>query len=259
MKLTQFVEDVVIHHIEQYIRWHVAPAFWKKFENTDDSQQGFELFKSAVDALYTSLTEFLPSLKRLEYMKQDNMCSKSNTGNDIRSRFKLIVRATLLSQLPLCHECIIEHFYKIAFNVFCNSDNSSQGKSLILITDFCSFSSKYIVLYNCECVFKADGEDTSLSEIQCIGCGQEVEKCQCQMVVYMFHETNRKLIELELLERLVGNVLTSLIHIRIENHVIRSCDKTFDVSQLIPLENVRCIVVVRDDIYYICIYMYILQ
>lgn len=70
-----------------------------------------------------------------------------------------------------------------------------------------------------------------------MGCYQEVEKCQCQMIVYMFHETNGKLIELELLERLVGNVLTSLIHIRIKNHVSQSCDKTFDVSQLISLEN----------------------
>jgi len=83
--------------------------------------------------------------------------------------------------------------------------------------------------------FKAD---ISISEIQCTGCAQEVENCQCQMIVYMFHETNRKLIELELLERLVGNVLTSIIHIRIENHVIQTCDKTFDVSQLISLENV---------------------
>jgi len=82
--------------------------------------------------------------------------------------------------------------------------------------------------------------DTSVSEIQrCIGCNQETGNCQCQMIIYMFHETNRKLIELELLERLVGNVLTSLIHIRIENHVTQTCDKTFDVSQLIPLENVR--------------------
>lgn len=54
----------------------------------------------------------------------------------------------------------------------------------------------------------------------------------------MFHETNRKLIELELLERLVGNVLTSLIHIRIKEHVNRVCDKSFDVSQLVPLEHV---------------------
>lgn len=74
---------------------------------------------------------------------------------------------------------------------------------------------------------------------KCMGCYQEVEKCQCQIIVYMFHETNGKLIELELLERLVGNVLTSLIHIRIKNHVSQSCDKTFDVSQLTSLENVR--------------------
>lgn len=81
---------------------------------------------------------------------------------------------------------------------------------------------------------------TSTSDlVRCMGCYQEVDKCQCQMIVFTFHETNRKLIELELLERLVGNVLTSLIHIRIKNHVNRSCDKTFDVSQLTSLENVR--------------------
>ncbi|XP_011153030.1 anaphase-promoting complex subunit 2 [Harpegnathos saltator] len=209
LNIISFVEDLVIHDVEQYIRWHVAPMFWKKFKNTEDSQQGFELFKTAVDDLYTSLTKFLPLLKRLEYLKQDkNDKDMLTTSSNIQAQFKLTVRATLLSQLPLCHECIVGHFYKIAFNVFCNTDNLSQEK-----------------------------EETSLNEVQCTGCNQEMEKCQCQMIVYMFHETNRKLIELELLERLVGNMLTSLIHIRIENHVIQSCDKTFDVSQLIPLEN----------------------
>jgi anaphase-promoting complex subunit 2 len=91
-------------------------------------------------------------------------------------------------------------------------------------------------MYYANACFKADA---SVGEIQqCTGCNQETGNCQCQMIIYMFHETNRKLIELELLERLVGNVLTSLIHIRIENHVTQTCDKTFDVSQLIPLENV---------------------
>ncbi|XP_011351715.1 anaphase-promoting complex subunit 2 isoform X2 [Ooceraea biroi] len=206
LKLTQFVEDIVIHYIEQHIRWYVAPAFWKKFERTDDDQWGFKLFKSAVDDLYASLTEFLSVLKKLEYLRQnEDGTNVSNTRNSMEVQFKLVVRATLLSQLPLHHECIVEHFYKIAFNVFCNSDNSSQ--------------------------------DTSASESQCTGCNQKMENCQCQMIIYMFHETNRKLIELELLERLVGNVLTSLIHVRIENHVSQTCDKTFDLSELIPLEN----------------------
>jgi len=129
VKTTEYIIEVVIHNIEQYIRCHVAPTFWKKFEYIEDSQRGFELFKSAVDDLYASLTEFLPILKKLEFLRQ-NKGETSNIDNsiDIEAQFKLIVRATLLSQLPLCHECIIEHFYKIAFNVFCNSDNSSQGK-----------------------------------------------------------------------------------------------------------------------------------
>lgn len=130
LKLSQFVEDIVIHHVEQYMHWHVAPAFWEKFKNTEDGQWGFELFKSAVDGLYIKFTEFLPVLKKLEYLRRnkDVATDPSNAENDIETRFKLVVRATLLSQLPLCHECIIEQFYKIAFNVFCNSDNSSQGK-----------------------------------------------------------------------------------------------------------------------------------
>ncbi|XP_011163041.2 anaphase-promoting complex subunit 2 isoform X2 [Solenopsis invicta] len=206
---SHYIIEIVIHNIEQYIRCHVTPAFWEKFEYTQDGQRGFELFKSAVDGLYASLTECLPTLKKLEYLRQnrgkDLQSLRPIRDNiDIEARFKLIVRATLLSQLPLRHECIVEHFYKIAFNVFCNSDNLSQE---------------------------------SMGEIQCTGCDQEMKNCRCQMIVYMFHETNRKLIELELLERLVGNVLTSLIHIRIESHVIQTCDKTFDVSQLSLLEN----------------------
>ncbi|XP_076672379.1 anaphase promoting complex subunit morula [Andrena cerasifolii] len=207
LSLIPLVEEMVIYHIELYIRRNVAPVFWKKFMTPVDGQQGFEHFKSAIDGLYASVTEFLPLLKKLEYLTQDELARSMVNGNDVLNRFKLIVRSTLLSQLPLRYEHIVEQFYKIAFNVFCNADNSTH--------------------------VTPSGSDS----LQCTGCYQEVEKCQCQMIVIMFHETNRKLIELELLERLVGNVLTSLIHIRIKGHVNRSCDKTFDVSQLASLEN----------------------
>lgn len=72
-------------------------------------------------------------LKRLERLVEIS-CSKGSFygENNILGQFKLIVRATLLSQLALNHEVIIEHFYKIAFNVFCNSDAASQRKFLIL-------------------------------------------------------------------------------------------------------------------------------
>lgn len=124
---TQFVEDIVVHHVERYIRSHVAPAFWEKFKNTEDNQRGFELFKSAVDGLYTSLTKILPIFKKIDYLRQNK--DAPNGRNETEAQFRLIVRVTLLSQLPLDHEHIVEQFYKIAFNVFCNSDNNStQGE-----------------------------------------------------------------------------------------------------------------------------------
>ncbi|XP_020706375.2 anaphase-promoting complex subunit 2 [Athalia rosae] len=207
LKLSQHVQDLVINRIEYYIRHHVAPNFWSKFSDTSNERYGFECFRNAVDGLYSSLIEFLPMLKHLECLVQSSDFKGSLYGQKhILGQFKLIVRANLLSQLVLNHEVIIEHFYKVAFNVFCNSDTSLQ--------------------------------DDSNGDIgQCGGCNREIDDCQCQAIVYIFHEANRKLIELELLERLVGNVLTSLIHIRIENHVNRACESSFDVSQLTSLEN----------------------
>lgn len=135
MNSTQFVEDIVVHHVERYIRSHVAPAFWEKFENTEDNQRGFELFKSAVDGLYASLTKILPIFKKIDYLRRnkDAALDASNGRNETEAQFRLIVRVTLLSQLPLGHEHIVEQFYKIAFNVFCNSDNSAQGKFCLRI------------------------------------------------------------------------------------------------------------------------------
>lgn len=48
----------------------------------------------------------------------------------------------------------------------------------------------------------------------------------------------RKLIELDLLERLAGEVITTLIHIRIESHVQESCKGSFDTSYISSLESV---------------------
>lgn len=58
----------------------------------------------------------------------------------------------------------------------------------------------------------------------------------------MYVGLSRKLIELDLLERLAGEVLTSLIHKRIENHVQETCKGSFDTSHITSLENVSSLV-----------------
>lgn len=208
MNIGTKIINAILSSIETYLRKFVAPKFWKNFVKTTEEIKGFELFKAAVNDLYEVLSHFAPTLERLEKLHSLYPEKKQIFGEkDVMSGFKQIVKATLLSQLPLDFQNIINHFYKISFNVFCFADNDNE---------------------QCEI-----GEDL----LHCNGCGYELENnCQCQYIVRVFHDTNKKLMDLQLLERLTGQVLTNLIQLRIENHVQESCKGTFDVSHIASLE-----------------------
>ena len=203
-KLEQHVENIIMHHLGTYIRREVAPKFWKNFKVVSNEKQGFENFQRAVNELYSSFDPVLSLLNQLEEIVKYEKY-RYNMKKNIKDQFKLLVGATLLSQIPLHHDVIIEHFYKISFKVFCNNDTNNDISE--------NFTTG------------------------CRGCGQDQDRCQCQVIIYMFHETNRKLLELGLLERLVGNVLTSLINIRIKNYVSHTCNRNFDTSLIVPLKD----------------------
>jgi anaphase-promoting complex subunit 2 len=191
------------------MRQKITPEFWSRFSDRKTEIGGFEQFKDAVDYLYTTFTYFLPVLEKLEKLRHISRSHRVVYGEDtLLGTFKVIMTSTLLSQLPLTHQIITEDFYKVSFKVFCNTDKSDT-----------------------------DQDDSSEDVVQCGGCSHEIEQCQCQSILSVFHETNRKLIELDLLERLAGEVITSLIHIRIENHVQESCKGSFDTSYMSSLES----------------------
>lgn len=71
--------------------------------------------------------------------------------------------------------------------------------------------------------------------------------CSCHnLPLFLGYFLPRKLQELDLLERLAGDVLTTLIHKRIESHVQETCKGSFDVSHIGSLEVVG--VVLFDSI-----------
>lgn len=198
------IRDLVLIHIEKYLRQHVAPAFWSKFIKTEDSVKGFQLFKSAVKDLYVSVCQFSDMLHRLTLL--NNVCSDNRPiygEKDVIMGFKQLVRATLLSQLPLDFQMIINHFYKISFNVFDKEVENSDMSG----------------------------------NVNCSGCSYEYTECNCTYIVKVFYDTNSKLMDLQLLERLTGQVLTNFIQMRIETHIEKLCTGTFDISHIGTLEN----------------------
>lgn len=198
------IRDLVLINLEKYLRQHVAPQFWSKFTKVDEEVKGFQLFKSAVNDLFDSVSSFSAMLRRLTTLNNSCCDNKPIFGEkDVVLGFKLILRATLLSQLPLDFQVIINQFYKLSFNVFDNEyENSDMSE-----------------------------------EVMCNGCWNDYSECNCAYIVKVFHETNRKLMELQLLERLAGQVLTNFIQMRIESHIQKLCTGTFDVSHISFLEN----------------------
>lgn len=198
------IRNLVLVHIEKFLRQHVAPIFWSKFMKVEEEVKGFQLFKSAVNDLHDSVSNFSGMLQRLSILNNSCNDNKPIYGEkDVVLGFKQLVRATLLSQLPLDYQVLINHFYKVSFNVFDNEyENSDMGE-----------------------------------DVMCSGCLNECSDCNCMYIVKVFHDTNRKLMELQLLERLTGQVLTNFIQMRIESHIQKLCTGTFDVSHLGFLEN----------------------
>ncbi|KAM3962548.1 anaphase promoting complex subunit morula [Aphomia sociella] len=198
------IRDLVLVHIEKYLRQHVAPSFWSKFVKVVEEIKGFQLFKSAVNDLYETVSSFHNMLQKLAILNNSCGDNKPIFGEkNVILGFKQLLRATLLSQLPLDYHVIINHFYKVSFNVFdCEYDNSDMGE-----------------------------------EVMCSGCWNERSDCNCTYILKVFYDTNRKLMELNLLERLTGQVLTNFIQLRIESHIQKLCDGTFDVSHIGFLEN----------------------
>lgn len=204
----ELVEQLVLTEVESQLRNNIVPVFWQRFSVLDGRTQSLDPFKDAVDCLYESLASIVPILQSLVLLRQTAQTERQVCGqSSLLETFKVMVRASLHSQLPLNYQAITEDFYRISFKVFCNSENKD-----------------------------AEQNESTEDIFQCAGCGQEVELCQCQSIINAFHETNGKLQELDLLERLAGDVLTTLIHRRIESHVQETCKGSFDVPHIGSLE-----------------------
>lgn len=152
----------------------LAPKFWSYFSETTPEVSYFYEFQTAVEGLYNDLLSYVPLLNKLEKLRSDcNVNSAFYGETNIVNAFKLLARATLLSQLPPCHSKTIESFYEDAFRAFCNLD-----------------------------------EDTNDEEGHCIGCLQEAQNCHCQKICNIFYDTNRYISIRYLLSRI--NILLLL-------------------------------------------------
>ncbi|XP_040581618.1 anaphase-promoting complex subunit 2 [Lepeophtheirus salmonis] len=82
-----------------------------------------------------------------------------------------------------------------------------------------------------------EDDDVNDPSVECPGCKNETESCECNSVLELFLSVNKKLQDLGILELLTSNPVTDIVHKKIESHVLETCKGSFIISHIADLEN----------------------
>lgn len=129
-KLLGFAYELVSLKIEEDIRKNVVPGFVDNFKEKCDTLEGFRRFQESVKHLYTSVSNILPLLHKLEELKRVDVPFERNlfgSKNAIES-YKITLIGTILFDLPNGYTSIVQNFYCVAFKAFCNCGYPAYGE-----------------------------------------------------------------------------------------------------------------------------------
>lgn len=151
----------MFNEVEKNLRQIYVPRFWSQFNEIDNEITSFYKFKNAVENLYKELSNYITHINNIQKLN-NYMLVSSNT----LEHFKLVVRASLLAQLPPYHTRTLKYFYEFSFRIFCNLEGDREPK-------------------------RSPNLNASNDDTQCKGCLQESDLCQCQQIYETFCDTNR--------------------------------------------------------------------
>ncbi|XP_071154099.1 anaphase-promoting complex subunit 2-like isoform X1 [Mytilus edulis] len=204
--LGHIIEEWFLDTLQEDLRQKVGPQFWNYFSiQPSETDQLLE----AVEYLHKVTMDYLPCIQRLESTTQIKRWRKSSTlfnTSSLTEAFILLMKSTLFSIFPRTFQEIVNKFYSDAFKVFHHTTTEPDQDS-------------------------EDDEETS-----CKGCEQPSETCLCQHIMLNFHNLNRKLDDIGILERVSGTAVTNIVHERIKTYVENSCKGNFETSYIDILE-----------------------
>lgn len=126
--LSKTINNVILNKIEQRLREEVAPQFWNHFKTHDNSRNGFTQFYNAVHCLYEYFQKLLDVMNQLKLFR-DTFTIDDLVYNrkDLNSVLILMLKSTLLSQLPYNYQEFIKKFYEIILDlVDTNEENTRE-------------------------------------------------------------------------------------------------------------------------------------
>ncbi|XP_053963904.1 anaphase-promoting complex subunit 2 [Anastrepha ludens] len=208
--LGEILCEILCFELQSSIRDKIVPLFWSHFpqrvgpaENDDDYR--FQLFHRFVGAVENLRKSF--SCLELFSVRLRSLCPQANLKT---INLKQILLETLLGQIPTEFNEVVFAFYQVSFQI-------------------------YIQLQTKQNVASSDA-DIMLKQLEYCVCNCKLNMCQCESLDMTIDKTNKALQEMELLDGIAGQSLTTLVQKCIQDHIKVTCHGIFDKSFLMQLE-----------------------
>lgn len=193
------VYDLIFTEIKTRLMRDTVPKFYKHFAQPTESagasasatEPTFEDFCLAIDQLHAHYLIYLTIAGRAQHLRDSSDCCAETELN----RW---LRAALLAQLPLHFDRLVYTYFDYSFRVFSGTTAANEQDS------------------------EMNGELVK-DEFSCHICEAESFGCKCTAVLRAFQDTNRKLLELGIMERLCGPTVAHLVEEKIESLTAEMC------------------------------------
>uniref|UniRef100_W8C8Q2 Anaphase-promoting complex subunit 2 n=1 Tax=Ceratitis capitata TaxID=7213 RepID=W8C8Q2_CERCA len=208
--LSESVSEILWSEFQSAIRDKVVPLFWSNFPvRVDTSKCDFELryqlflrFAAAVENLYKTFNCLKLLLNRL---------NKLSLIPNKKWNLNSTLLEALLGQMPTGFNEAVLAFYYVAFQIHLQL----HSKNARVLLD----------------------ADVILKKAECHVCNKKINSCECLSLESTVNKVNTALREMELLDGIAGQSLTSLVQKCIQEHIKETCHGIFDRSFLRQLEN----------------------
>lgn len=129
-KIAHHIQNLIISKIDKKLREEVIPEFWSYFKNIENNK-GFQHFYNAVKCLYDNYKQLDLNMQKLDMFKQATKLNDFVYNEAcVHSALKLMLRATLLSQLNLNYQPIVSNFYEVVLKME-DVEETNDGKCTI--------------------------------------------------------------------------------------------------------------------------------
>ena len=234
--ISKVYEGWYLEALREQLTTKIIPEFWlRTSKKSSDNYTTYTYMFKAVQYLHNQFVKWLDNclIDSLFQKNFDRIVS-------FQTKMKTLLKSLLLSSLePHFNDCILVT-YSYGFLVSRNMNELKQSFSDVskdengldisdVHPDPCCQGFQGNSNLN-ESEISGDGKDWSIIE-------NKEENCKCDQVLKLFVDMNKYLRDMDLLEVICSDAVSSVIHTHIEKYILQKCQKSFEVLFLNKLEN----------------------